>query len=294
MIIINLKGGLGNQMFQFAVASIVAEKSKQLVKIDNTYYDNVAIGATPRNYELSIFDKFFKIASEGERKKFLKNSYLKKIKKKIGVKYARVYKEPSLNYQPKLLCLNGPIYLEGYFQSYKYLMGWEDYIRKLYSFPIEDLGMKNKSFLKKITGSENSVGIHIRRGDYVSEKKFKDFHGICTKEYYLKAIEYFTNTYKNVTFVFFSDEIDWCEREFSDIGFSTIFVKDNSGVDSWNDLFLMSSCNHNIIANSSFSWWGAWLNNNSKKQVIAPRNWYANEEANKSSNDIIPESWIRL
>ena len=139
--------------------------------------------------------------------------------------------------------------------------------------------------------NQNTIAVHIRRGDYVTDKLTQQFHGNCSLEYYHRAIIELQTNNKDFILVFFSDDSDWVKEQFGDLSYSKIFVDHNKNEDSWKDMFLMSSCQHNIIANSSFSWWAAWLNNNPEKVVVAPKEWFA---TNKKTNDLIPSEWIRL
>tara|TARA_R110000787_G_scaffold184181_4_gene296050 strand:+ start:727 stop:1608 length:882 start_codon:yes stop_codon:yes gene_type:complete len=293
MIIIKLQGGLGNQMFQFALASIIAKKNKSLLKIDTNSFDSNIEGITPREFELSIFDNSYKKALFTEIENFQKSSFVNKLKKKLGLNYTKVFRESNLRFNDKVLKLKSPIYLEGYFQSYKYFLGEEGYVENIFSFPKGEIEGKNIKFLSDIENN-NSTGVHIRRGDYLNDKETQEFHGNCGKEYYSKAIDFFEKQNEDVTFVFFSDDIEWVKNEFNYLDSKKIFIVGNTGENNWIDLFLMSSCSHQIIANSSFSWWSAWLNKNKNKKVIAPKNWFANEKANKDANDLIPSSWIRF
>lgn len=293
MIIIKLQGGLGNQMFQFAFASILAEKNKAKVVIDGSVFARVekTPGFTPRKFELAIFDIQYDWVSESDVISFNHLSKINKLKKKIGLNYPRIYIEPSFGFQSDALSIKSPVYLKGYFQSYKYLVGYEDFVRRLFSFPIEILDVINKESLNIIKNS-NSIAIHIRRGDYVEDPLTKQFHGICSLDYYLEALKLVASKNKDFTLVFFSDDSDWVKEQFNDLPYSKIVVEHNKGEDSWKDMLLMSCCNHNIIANSSFSWWSAWLNENPEKMVIAPKKWFQLKEVD--INSIIPKGWITI
>jgi hypothetical protein len=137
----------------------------------------------------------------------------------------------------------------------------------------------------------NSVSLHVRRGDYVANLKVAAIHGLCSKEYYASAIKFISKKVERPHFFVFSDDINWVENNFK-INYPCTYINQNFSNESYNDLRLMSLCQHNIIANSSFSWWGAWLNCNSEKIVIAPKKWFANSD--KRCDDLIPEKWVRL
>jgi hypothetical protein len=177
-------------------------------------------------------------------------------------------------------------YYDGYWQSYKYVKLVENALNaemKIYvSFCESD-----SDILRKIMGTE-SVGIHIRRGDYISNKYNRRIFGSFSPGYYLKSINLIKQKLINAEFYVFSDDINWAREQ--DILNHCTFVEGNRTLE---DFYLMSLCKHNIIANSTFSWWAAWLNKNPQKIVIAPENWY-NGNLNKDTVDLVPESWIKL
>lgn len=291
MLIIQLQGGLGNQMFQYAFASILGLKNKTKVVIEGSIFERVekTPGFTPRKFELAIFDIHYEWNTEPDVFLFHHLSKINKLKKKLGFNYPKIYNEPSFGFQSDFLSIKAPVYLKGYFQSYKYLVGYENFVRQLFSFPIEALDDINRKLLIKIKNS-NSIAIHIRRGDYVSDKMTAQYHGSCSLDYYLEAIKLVASKNKDFTLVFFSDDSDWAKEQFNDLPYSKIIVDHNKGEDSWKDMLLMSICNHNVIANSSFSWWAAWLNDNQSKIVVAPKKWFQAKEID--INSIIPQEWI--
>ena len=293
MIIIELQGGLGNQMFQYALASIVAKKNDASVLLDLSFFDQreKRLGHTPRNFELTVFNNSYTRASTSDFFFFTQLPVFNKVKRELGLTYPKIYNEPSFEFHMDILLSKTPIYIKGYFQSYRYFVGYEYFIRKLFSFPVDKLDVINKELLNTIQ-SLNTIAIHIRRGDYVSDKITAENHGSCSFGYYLESIKLLTSKKNDFTLVFFSDDSDWVEEQFRDLAYSKIFVHHNKEGNSWKDMLLMSSCSHNIIANSSFSWWAAWLNGNTCKTVIAPKKWFAENE--KSINDLIPPEWTRL
>ena len=293
MIVIKLQGGLGNQMFQYAFASILAKKNKRSIKIDKVFFDLIekTQGFTTRSFELDIFDNSYFKASQSDIRSLTQLSFLNKIRRKLGFYESKIFNEPSFDFHPDALCIKAPVYLKGYFQSYKYLLGYEDLIRKTFSFPIDTLDNINKELLFQLK-TKTTISIHIRRGDYITNKLTEQFHGNCSLEYYLEAISLLASRNKDFTLVFFSDDNIWVKEQFENLPYSKIFVGHNKNENSWKDMCLMSFCNHNVIANSSFSWWAAWLNENPYKMVIAPKQWYA--EVEKNTNDLIPPQWIRL
>jgi len=293
MIIIKLQGGLGNQMFQYAFASILAKKNNDCLLIDKSFFEEVEKkpGFTPREFDLPVFKKTNSEASSKVIFLFHHLSFFNKIKKKIGFNYPKIYNEPFFGFCKKALDLKSPVYINGYFQSYKYFIENERFIKNIFSFPIKELDLRNKNILSDIQKS-NTISVHIRRGDYVNDKITQQFHGNCDLDYYLEAISLLASQYNTFTLLFFSDDSDWVKEQFEYLPYPKIFIDHNKNENSWKDMFLMSSCNHNIIANSSFSWWAAWLNENLDKTVIAPKKWF--EAKDLDTKTLLPEEWIQL
>lgn len=289
-IIILLEGGLGNQMFQYAFGSIIAKKNNTKLTIDTTFFErnNNETNCINREFGLDIFD------IDISKVNYLKTSLLTRLINKIYKKKHIYYKEPSFAFNPNALKLKKPITISGYFQSYKYFIGYEDFIKSIFKFPEEKIGKKNIETLKEIIES-NSISIHIRRGDYVNNLKTSQTHGICSLDYYHKAIIELTKDKKDdFKLYFFSDDITWVKDNFNKINLNKNYITNNTQENSWIDMFLMSKCKHNIIANSSFSFWGAWLNSNNNKKIIAPKAWFLDEKLEKQSKNLIPQEWIRI
>ena len=293
MIIIRLKGGLGNQMFQFAIGHIMSIKNNCTLKIDTQFFDlsKTDANVTARDFELDIFSIDYVLANQNDLLTYNKLSVVNRIKKKLGFNYPKKYNQSSSEYQKDLFLFKPPVFINGYFQSYKYYQGYEKNLKELFSFSVNVFQEKNLEILNLIE-TATTVSVHIRRGDYVKSLKVSQKHGVCSIEYYLNAIKLLSNKYDNLKFIFFSDECDWAINTFSHIAIDKIFVNHNIGNESWKDMCLMSKCNHNIIANSSFSWWAAWLNTYPEKTVITPKRWFTN--SNKNTNDLIPLEWIQL
>jgi len=198
----------------------------------------------------------------------------------------RYYREQSFAHDPKVSGLLPGRLLNGFFQSEKYFVDHADTIRREFSLK-EPLSQKAQGYLREVESAPNSVSVHVRRGDYVSDPKTTAFHGNCSWEYYESAMRHMRERVGGVSFFFFSDEPEWLVAQQVD----GVVV---TGLSSHEDMFLMSRCKHQIIANSSFSWWGAWLNKNPDKIVIAPKRWFADEKMERQTGDLIPEGWIRL
>ena len=178
------------------------------------------------------------------------------------------------------------IYLSGYWQGEKYLENTNYNINNYFKF---NCANKLTKISEKIKNT-NSVSIHFRRGDYVNNIKTNTFHGLCGFNYYNNGIKFISKNISNPIYFVFSDDINWVKQNFK-LNYPTIYIEDNK---DYEDMYLMSLCRHNIIANSTFSWWGAWLNKNPDKIVIAPQKWFADKVKNKNTNKIIPKEWIRI
>lgn len=283
MIITKIIGGLGNQMFQYAAGRRAAYVNDTSLKLDITGYEN-QVGITPREYMLDIFNIQENFASKDEIRKLKKSSFILRFFKKNTY-----VKEKHFHFDQNILDINDNSYLEGYWVSEKYFKDIEKIIREDFTFKYP-LDKKSQLITDKIKNS-NSISIHIRRGDYVSDLKTTKIHGICSSEYYEKAISAIKNRVKKPVFYIFSDDLQWTKQNIR-LEFPCVYVDHNLGKKDYEDMRLMSECKHNIIANSSFSWWGAWLNKNKNKIVIAPRRFFRKSSIN--TKDLIPKSWIRI
>ncbi|MFZ2303233.1 MAG: alpha-1,2-fucosyltransferase [Minisyncoccia bacterium] len=286
MIIVKLKGGLGNQMFQYAVGLSVATRQGDELKLDTTGYDDPRYvnADTPRQYRLYPFYISGSIATTDEVKKYKYPFGI--LSKAIRFLNFRILKRHNVDYEPSF-SKKSHNYIEGYFQSEKNFMAVRDKVLKEFIIKKEsEVFLTEKNKIDKT----NSVSVHIRRGDYASDPKTKNAHQVCSREYYDRAMILARSKIGNPTFYFFSDDIDWAKKEF---GESPDFkYVSNPKLEDYEELLLMSSCSHHIIANSSFSWWGAYLNQNQNKIVIAPKKW-VNKEIDPHTN-VIPEGWIRI
>lgn len=290
MIITKLIGGLGNQMFQCAAGRRAAYVNNTSLKLDITGYEN-QVGITPRKYALNIFNIQENFASINEINKLKKNTFIQKILKKIHPVFTNksYVREKVHNFDPDILKISDNTYLEGYWASEEYFKDIEDIIRKEFTLKNKPDAI-NQKMISRIKNCD-SVSIHIRRGDYVNDKKTNQFHGVCDLNYYLRAIALIAKKVKSPKFFVFSDDIEWAKQNLL-LKFPCIYVEHNTGKKDYEDMRLMSYCQHNIIANSSFSWWGAWLNKNKDKIVIAPKKWFNDKSIN--TKDLIPDSWIKI
>ncbi len=296
MICVSIFGGLGNQMFQYACGRALAHNNNMPLVLDLSRLESSKVKSytTTRNFDLDAFHLKAKKASRSELRKFKPLFYriINAISFKLlshGIQTGSYFIERKFSYNRNITCIKGSCFLSGYWQSEKYFNSVESLIRDDFSFP-DSLDSKNEFILNKIVLS-NSISIHIRRTDF--ENTLSDnIHGVCPMSYYLQAIEVITSKVENPVFFIFSDDIDWAKVNLK-LSYACFFISGNNNK-SYVDMQLMSSCKHNIIANSSFSWWGAWLNQNPKKIVIAPSIWFINSNLNSQTKDLIPDTWIRI
>ncbi len=278
MIEVNLKGGLGNQMFQYAIGRQLSVRYKTNLVLNTEYFLNIPKGDVLRKYQLDIFkiDKNVKIKETiNPAIKLLQKISLKILGEKIQI--------PITN---TLLKVGLQVYLNGYFQNEKYFKDIRDVLLKEFTFT-KELSEEAKR-IKNILETSEGVAINIRRGDYVRTDYIKIF-GTCDMTYYNKAIEYIKNEVKNPLMCVFSDDPEWVKKEFK-IG--KVIFAGNDILKDYEQMYLMSICKHNIIANSSFAWWGAWLNQNSNKIVIGPKRWAVNKTSDEL--EILPKTWIQI
>lgn len=294
MIKIKIQGGLGNQLFQYALARALKEKNRNKeIILDLSYYlpGGVAKRDTPRGYELDKYNIYKNIKidyGKTPKKYIILEKLLRRTKKESAFIFYKKYLNPKEN-----SCLIG------FWQSEKYFKDIEEIVRKEFTLKnrIEDRedGDLAKKNLYKILNSNNSICVNVRRGDYVTNSMIRMHHGLISKEYFIKGVEYIferlKSKAKDLTIFVVSDDIYWCKenlKDLEDFGKVIFMPKEISATDT---LYLISKCSHNVIANSSFCWWGAWLNENKDKIVIAPKYWMRKK---MNTKDIIPESWIKL
>lgn len=295
MIITRLNGGLGNQMFQYAIGKSLSLKHKSNLYLDVFVYKSYL---SDRTYELSkAFQGDFRTVVKEDIKELFGPLYINGLDKLTSrqpfLRFSKKYiKEPSFNFWPGVKDVPADCYLSGYWQSEEYFKGISDQIRKDFIFKPFD-SKQNLRMEEKIKCSENSISIHVRRADYISNSKAFLTHGLCPISYYKLAINYFLKTKRNVNFFVFSDDIEWAMSNITIRGAENSFtyISHNKGVDSFNDMALMSLCSFNIIANSTFSWWAAWLNKNKSKKVLCPSKWFAD---GRETTSLIPRSWVSI
>ncbi len=290
MNIVRITSGLGNQMFQYAFfRSLYFENSETKIDISEFKYRKHHNG-----YELEkVFNIKPSYATAKEcnaladmsksffsefRRKFLRVNLKTKAELILEDDYPTQYNADFLNRTNS--------YFVGFWQTEKYFQDVKTVLRDEFTFK-QPLDNQNKVISEQIMLS-NSVSIHIRCGDYLKKRRAEVVGSVCTLDYYNAAIDVIESKVKSPAYFIFSDDIKWA-RENLKLD-SAVYVDFNAGTYSFRDMQLMSLCKHNIIANSSFSWWGAWLNSNDQKIVVAPDIWFRNI----NMPDILPEDWIKI
>lgn len=274
MITVNLKGGLGNQMFQYAYGRALSIRNNDRLRLVRTEKS----GDVGRVFSLTHFDIY------GEIGHIAQVGFLSRLLSTLNQKILRRF---YVGFEPHLMNLQGNIYLDGYFQSEKYFVKEAAVIRRELTLK-HQLSEEAAHLQNDIVIQEHSVSLHVRRGDYVNHP---EFGGIADREYYSRALSEMRRLLENPKIYVFSDDIDWCRENLS-LPEGAAYVSNNSLKD-YEEMALMSTCKHQIIANSTFSWWAAWLNNNPTKIVIAPKIW-SHKHNDDWYRDIIPDKWLRL
>ena len=275
MISTQLQGGLGNQLFQMSAAIGLAFRNEDEAAFDISSFGDTVQGFNPNKYVENVFREVsfktnlsiaFNCQSDPNRFDYEEIPY---------VKHTR---------------------LIGYFQSHKYFEDCREVIIDTFR-PTEDVidKFKKEVLCKSIATEDNVLGptcsIHVRRGSYVQDAIH---HPPCEVEYYRQAMEDISSQYKGTTFLVFSDDKQWCEENLLPLANKDMFIEFHSNFEDWEEMWFMSLCDHNIIANSSFSWWSAYLNENPHKKVIYPSKWFGPAYAHFDTKDLCPEEWKKI
>ena len=284
MVIIKLMGGLGNQMFQFALYKALLAQGKE-VKLDRAKFTHID-EKRKCFLDYGCFELKYELCTKAEARNYVLGTGMaaRVLMRLLGDKRTHFYEKNEYEYDPNAMQLTKG-YLDGFWQTWKYFKDIEPEIKRTYQF-IDDLTGRDKLFEEQISGT-NSVAIHVRRGDYA---KHQDIYGnICTEDYYQRAIELINEMVNMPVFYFFSNDMEWTKKVFGEKR-NYIYVEGNSEERGYVDMQLMTECRHQIIANSSFSWWAAYLNDNPDKKVICPDKWVNTKE----TSDVYCEGWIKI
>jgi Glycosyl transferase family 11 len=291
MIITRLLGGLGNQLFQYAAGRALAARHGTRLLLDIAAFDAYPL----RRYRLDRFEIDADVLSVQERA-----SLRIGIPVRGGVRGAadRLFRAPRV---PELrerqfefdaeLWAGAPrrCLLDGYWQSPRYFENVAEAIRREVRVraPMDEV---NRAVAGRIAAT-TSVSVHVRRGDYVANAATNRYHGVCGPEYYAAAEKWLADRVGPLHLFVFSDDPEWAEANLR-FASPTSVLRHNDAEQDHEDLRLMTGCRHHVIANSTFSWWGAWLSPHPDKTVIAPRRWFG--EAAHDTSDLVPREWVRL
>lgn len=288
MVIAKLQGGLGNQMFQYAAARGFAG-DQESVYLDHTALEKNSTDTaffTARKYELGIFKNLkSQRAPAFPLNMIAGKTFIFKLIRSITP--TRIIKDDVIS--DNQFTHSKYSYLDGYFQSESYFKNKRALLLSEFSFPEPD--KSSHSLKSRIQSTDNPVALHVRRGDYL-KPDVGAFHGVLPLAYYQRAKKRIESVITTAHYFVFSDDIEWCKHHFSFLGNLVSFVETHA-FSTWEDMYLMSLCRHHIIANSTYSWWSAWLNQTPEKIVIAPVNWFANDSSHNQTN-IIPGDWVKL
>jgi hypothetical protein len=286
MHIVEIHGGLGNQMFQYAFAlalnDLYGDAYLDLARItrESTVHNGYELG---RLFRISL-----PICSDGDRRRLAdqSDSLFARGRRKLGIYRLSSCVEKDSNYNPRLQKLARDTYFSGYWQSYKYFEKAEGLVREAFTF-IQPMQNGNKRLLETARGRP-LLGVHVRRGDY---QKNPNLGGVCERDYFLKAASIASQDFEHPLFIFFSDDLDWCRANLAESLGECVYADWNRGADSFEDMRLMSFCDRLVMSNSSFSWWGAWLGRRDRC-IVAPSRWFA--EGYIDNRSIIPPEWTRV
>ncbi len=284
--VVRVIGGLGNQMFQICFYQWLKKQFPHFyVSIDLQSYAHYTL------HDGYLMDQIFQtnavVADANTLRKVgeFQKGILYRIKRKLGISNSKIWEETEdirFQFHDANIFNDAHQYLDGYWQSVQYPQSLGN-TKDLFRFP--DFTDEKNLEMQALMQSSNAVSIHVRRGDYVNHPKYKD---ICNAEYYARALDYLNAQFSDLRFFVFSNDIPWCQENLPIR--DAVYVNYNSGKDSFKDMQLMSLCKHHIIANSSFSWWGAYLSQE-KGVTIAPQRWKNNMEGTR---DLIPKDWIQV
>ena len=285
MINVHLQGRLGNILFQYAVGRHLALKNNTELNLNLDYYIK---RKDPFCRRIRKILGHFSI-----NRNLYNKTGPKHILKIFGIDWPfpryGLYNEVGPGFYPEVLDLGNGTAIKGLFQSEKYFKEIEEVIRNDLKIDSRSFGQECRHYEGRVL-TENSVSLHVRRGDYINT----EFRHVCDINYFLNSVEYMKSNLKSPHFFVFSDDIEWCRKNLNIPECSFVEIK-HSKSNPVIDLHLMSKCKHNIISNSSFSWWGAWLNENQNKIVIAPESWRSDFKTPWNvMKDKLPEEWVKM
>lgn len=294
MIITRLKGGLGNQLFQYATGRALADRLGVDLALDLSWFET----QNKRQYGLSPYPLRARIADDGllarlvphdlGRHPALKNTLLC-LAGGYWPRFMTLMRERKGCNPVQLADAGDDTILDGYWQSEAFFDDKAEAIRRDLTLSSPPQGRNAEMLMRIAEAAESAVAVHVRRGDYVTEARASAVHGVCGADYYRRAAVILSNRVKHPRWFFFSDDIEWARANILTDAERRVFVEGNVDA-AHEDIRLMVAARHFIIANSSFSWWGAWLNAAPDKIVVAPKNWF---HTDRSTKYLIPEKWVQ-
>lgn len=290
MIIVQLKGGLGNQLFQYAAGLSLSMHHHVPLKVDITELSGASKNNdTKRDFDLQQLAMPPIVATVTEINEKTHQPFVEKYFQKLLPPYKRkIYKEASFSFDEHFFHAGKNIYLKGYRQSEQYFLPIANTIKQGFLFK-EEVTAKVEPLAVELRQT-NSVSVHVRRGDFANPL-FAAHHGTLDSSYYQTSIHKMQSLIGNCNFYVFTDSPEWVKENLQ-FPEEAVFVSGNMSTNHFQDFYLISQCRHNIIANSTFSWWAAWLNNNPEKIVIAPQHWFTSKLYN--AKDIYASGWLVL
>lgn len=291
MVVVHIVGGLGNQLFQYAAARRLAWKNNTQLRLHLGEFEVYILHL----YGLHYLNISAKEATSADLQQYFPpmTGFLPYTLRAVLARFlpgrGRVVLESGMRFNPTILTLPGNVYMRGFWQSEKYFQDCETIIRK--EFVVTVLADKKNQAMHDAIRRCNAVCLHVRRGDYVSDPTARTVHGVCDLPYFQQAVTYMAARLTRPEFFVFSDDPAWARQNIKPNA-PVHYIDFNGPEKNYEDLRLMMSCQHNIISNSTFGWWGAWLNPNKKKIVIAPQQWFA--DPTRDARDIVPDAWVRL
>jgi len=293
MVIVRLQGGLGNQMFQYAAGRRLAHARRTTLKLDISSYT----AENNRYYSLGCFniEQQFATTDEIRRLKGYSASRLRRVAFRFGQRMKPYYQRSVIAERRQFAFNSGildaprDVYLVGYWQNENYFSDIEHIIRR--EFTVKPEPDRKTRKIRQMIESTDSVALHIRRGDYVTNPRHFKRHGVCSLDYYNACVGLLARQCTSPHFFVFSDEPEWAMQNLQ-LHYPCTIVTHNGTERDYEDLRLMSLCKHFVIANSTFSWWGAWLSTNKDKVVFAPRRWFSAYD--HQTGDPIPPHWHKV
>lgn len=280
MVIVKIVGGLTSQMHKYALGRVLSLKYNVPLKLDLSWFSDATKTDTPWPYQLDLFAIKADVATGQEIRKLKGRTFLNRLIKKLNSIFGTSFKNKtyfsgSFVSVEDFFKLGGEVYIEGEWAGFDYFIGYESILKEDFKLGVvvDEEVLKQE---RQIQQDEHSVSLHVRRGDFVSHPGAAKFHAVCSPTYYYSAVSLIKENLKNINLYVFSDDIDWVKEnlKFDD---RVQYMNSNK---NYEDILLMSACRHNIIANSGFSLWSAWLNNNQSKIVVMPKMWFYDEKLN--------------